>query len=113
MLDPVPSALIARLFLTPYDFSSVFVFFDLLFEIVVRKWIELRNPYQRNIVDAAFATACAQIIENLTATKYHPLHPCRIDVVVPLLVDRVEFVAGSGTVDALESAFCLLIVTFA
>src|SRR6185436_4919024 len=60
MLDAMPGALIARLFLAPHDFGCVLVLFDLHLERVVRERIQLGNADQRNIGNAAFAPPRAQ-----------------------------------------------------
>src|ERR1051326_6337793 len=94
MLSAIPSSLVARFFLTPDDLGRAFVFFDLRFEIIVREWIKLRDAHQRNILDTAFATACAQVVKYLAAAEYDALHFLGVDVVVPLLVYRLDLVVG-------------------
>src|SRR6185369_2988685 len=92
MLDAMPRALIARLFLAPHDFGCVLVLFDLHLERVVRERIQLGNADQRNIGNAAFAPPRAQIVKNFAAAEDDALHVRGIYAVVPLLVDGIELV---------------------
>ena len=57
VLNPVPCALIAGLLLTPYDLPGLRIAIDFRFELVMRKRIQLLQPYDGYIGDTALA-AC-------------------------------------------------------
>src|SRR6266446_5072427 len=93
-LDPVPRALVRRLLLAPEDLSRVPVEIDLLLELVVRKGIELGDAHDGGVLEAALLARGHQVEKDLAAAENHALGVFRLDVRVPLGVDRLELALG-------------------
>src|SRR6266581_4127843 len=93
-LDPVPRPLVRRFLLAPEDLSGVAVKVDLLLELVLRKGIELGDAHDGRVLDRARLASLAQIEEHLAAAENHAFDVLRLDVRVPLGVDRLELALG-------------------
>ena len=69
MLDAVPSALVARLFLAPHQLGRFRVRGDLRGEIIVRERVELLDADDRHVTDALGTPRREQFIIHLAAAR--------------------------------------------
>src|SRR3972149_5391527 len=69
MLDAMPSALIARLFLTPHQFGRFRVRGDLCGEVIVRERVKLLDADDRHVTDALGTPRREQFIMPLAAAR--------------------------------------------
>ncbi len=74
MLDAVPCALIARLFLAPHHFGGIRIRGDLRGKVVVRERIKLFEADDRHIADLFGAPRREQLVIHLAAARDDAAH---------------------------------------
>src|SRR5258706_12054830 len=94
MLDAVPRALVAGLFLAPDHFGRLRIQVHLRLEFVVRERIELGDAHDGDILQALFLARRHDVEEHLAAAYDDALDVGRLDALVPLAVDRLELAFG-------------------
>src|SRR5258706_14799818 len=91
VLDAMPRALVAGFLLAPEHLVRVRVAIDLLLEIVVRERVELRDAPDGDVLDALLLAVGHQVEEHLAGAEDDALHLRRLDRLVPVSIDRLEF----------------------
>ena len=67
MLDAMPRALVARLFLAPHQLGRFRIRGDLRRKVIVRKRVKLFDADDRHVIDVFGATGGYQVVINFTA----------------------------------------------
>jgi hypothetical protein len=67
--DPVPGALVARLFLAPDDFGRLRVLGQFLLQMILREGIELLDADDGDVGDLLLATCGQQVVIDLAGTQ--------------------------------------------